>query len=371
MGAGTIITVAALVLALILLVVLLAVVLRQRRLSGDTQSASLIQDQIAALRQETSKALTDNTQAANQRMADLTGQLNQRLSEINQGMRDTTGTIDKRLDATQEVMRNVYSSLGVLKEATDRVHEVGKSVSRLEDVLRAPKLRGIVGEYFLGDLLKQVVPNNYELQYRFQSGEAVDAIVRLTHRIVPIDAKFPLEDFQRLSAESDEDARKALRRKFTAVVKKHVDAVASKYILPDEGTFDFALMYIPAENVYYETIIKDSPDEASISGYALEHRVIPVSPNNLYAYLQSIVLGLKGLEIEKRAEEIMQHLGRLNQEYQRFYVEFDKLGTHIKNAQNKYEEASKRLSKFEGKLSLSADLESLDSGTQELPGRNG
>ena len=119
MGTGTIITAAALALALLLLVVLLMVVLRQRRPPGDTQSASLIQDQIAALRQETSKALTDNTQAVNQRVADLTGQLNQRLSEINQGMRDTTGTIDKRLDATQEVMRNVYSSLGVLKEATD------------------------------------------------------------------------------------------------------------------------------------------------------------------------------------------------------------------------------------------------------------
>jgi DNA recombination protein RmuC len=369
MGAGTITTIVALVLVMVLLVVVLAVVLRQRRSTGDTQSATLIQDQITALRQETTKALNASTEASDKRIADLTGQLNQRLSDLNRQMQDTTGQIGKRLDTAGRTVERVSTSLGELSKATEQVIEVGRDISSLQDILRTPKLRGIVGEYFLGDLLKQVVPSNYELQYRFQSGEAVDAVVKLSHRLVPIDAKFPLEDFQRLSAESGEDARKALRRKFLAVVKKHVDAVAKKYIIPDEGTFDFALMYIPAENVYYETIIKDSPDETSISDYALERRVIPVSPNSLYAYLQAIVLGLRGFEIEKRAEEILKHLGRLQQEYRKFNDEFDVLGTHLKNARNKYDDAVRRLDVFEQKLALGSEIGQPGSETGELPGR--
>ncbi|HDQ99703.1 MAG TPA: DNA recombination protein RmuC, partial [candidate division WOR-3 bacterium] len=222
------------------------------------------------------------------------------------------------------------------------------------DILRAPKLRGIIGEFFLGDLLRQVVPAHHQLQYRFASGEAVDAVVRLGPGLVPIDSKFPLEDFQRLIAETDEEQRRVLRRRFIAVVRKHIDAVADKYIRPDEGTYDFALMYIPAENVYYETIIRDSPEDDSISARALARRVIPVSPNSLYAYLQVIVLGLRGLRVEERAGEILRHLGRLRQEYDRFRSEFDVLGTHLTNAGNRYAESARRLDRFGTRLELEA-----------------
>jgi DNA recombination protein RmuC len=178
--------------------------------------------------------------------------------------------------------------------------------------------------------------------------------------MVPIDAKFPLEDFQRLAGETDEAARAKLRRAFAAAVRKHVDAVADKYILPDEGTFDFALLYIPAENVYYEMIIRPAPDDESISDYALGRRVIPVSPNSLYAYLQVIVLGLRGFRIEQRAEEILSHIGRLQHEYGRFREEFDTLGRHIGNARNKYDEASKRLDRFQEKLEMDSELADRD-----------
>jgi DNA recombination protein RmuC len=224
-----------------------------------------------------------------------------------------------------------------------------------------------VGELFLGNLLDQVVPENYELQHRFRSGEAVDAVIKLGPKLVPVDAKFPLENFQRLTAASDAE-RKALRKRFIADVKKHVDAIASKYILPDEGTYDFALMYIPAENVYYEMIIKDEPDEENVSAYAVSRRVIPVSPNSLYAYLQAIVFGLRGLQIEKRAEEILSHLNRLQGDFAKFRDDFDTVGTHLKNAHNKYDDALKRLGQLEGKLEISSALaEQPGTGPEPLP----
>jgi DNA recombination protein RmuC len=158
-----------------------------------------------------------------------------------------------------------------------------------------------------------------------------------------------------IEGQGDEE-KKANRRKFVTDLKRHIDLIASKYILPDEGTFDFALMYIPAENVYYETMIRDETlgDEKSLANYALSRRVIPVSPSSFYAYLQAIVLGLKGLRIEKSAREIIQHLGRLQGDFTRFREDFEVLGKHLNNIRSRYEEASKRLDRFGEKLSRSS-----------------
>jgi DNA recombination protein RmuC len=170
--------------------------------------------------------------------------------------------------------------------------------------------------------------------------------------MVPVDAKFPLESFQRMIASSEGEEQKKNKREFTRVVKGHIDSISGKYILPDEGTFDFALMYIPAENVYYETIIKDEGlgGERSLLSYALEKRVIPVSPNSFYAYLQAIALGLKGLQIEKKAQEIMQYLTRIRGDFNRFKDDYDTLGGHIERARKKYDDASKSLDRFGDKL---------------------
>jgi len=201
--------------------------------------------------------------------------------------------------------------------------------------LRAPKFRGGLGELMLERLLDDILPHqNYRLQHRFQSGEAVDAVTQIGDNLVPIDSKFPLEDFQRvLAAESDRE-RESRRRQFTRTVKKHIDNV-TKYILPDEGTFDFALMYIPAENVYYETILRDGAEGSEVYSYALQKRVIPVSPNSFYAYLQVIILGLKGLHIEHTASEILRHLSRLQGEFEGFQEDYDTLGGHIRHAATK------------------------------------
>ena len=254
---------------------------------------------------------------------------------------------------TTESFGHIQSSLGRLTEASRHMEEVGKNIAGLSDILRAPKFRGGIGELLLGDLLSQILsPEHYKLQYSFSSGERVDAVVILKVGMVPVDAKFPLESFQRMIASSEGEIQKKHRREFTRAVKGHIDDIAQKYILPDEGTFDFALMYIPAENVYYETIIKDEGlgEERSLLSYALEKRVIPASPNSFYAYLQAIALGLKGLRIEKRAQEIMQYLARLEGDFDRFKDEYDTLGGHIERARKKYDDASKSLGRFEDKL---------------------
>jgi len=318
----------------------------------------LMQQQIDQLRLQFSQSLDNSTQSIQQQLGQLLGHVNQRLKENADVLGQTQQSLGERLDNAARVVGNVQRSLGGLEEANRKIYEVGKDIASLQEILRAPKLRGGFGEYFLEDLLAQILPaQHFSTQHGFRSGEKVDAVVKLGSSLVPIDAKFPLENFKRmLEAASDEEKSRA-RRQFITDVKKHIDAIAGKYILPDEGTYDFALMYIPAENVYYETIIKDeSTEERSLSHYALNKHVIPVSPNSLYAYLQAIVLGLKGMKVEDRAKEIIQYLSRRQGDFTKFRDEFALLGKHLGHAQSSYQSAERRLEQFEQRL-LAADSE--------------
>ena len=265
------------------------------------------------------------------------------------------------------LMGEFQNRLGQLQESTQSMIHIGQDISSLQDILKAPKLRGILGELFLEELLKQLLPQDrYILQYGFRSGDKVDAVILLGQGMVPVDAKFPLENFKRFLEGSSEEGVKRSRKQFVQDVKKHIEQIASKYILPEEGTFDFALMYLPAENVYYETIVKDdeSGEDQSLSQYALTRKVVPVSPNSFYAYLQAIVLGLRGLRIENSAREILSCLGQLAMDFRKFYEDFEKLGSHINNSRSVYEKAQKRLDRFRGQL------ESIESqeATPALPG---
>jgi DNA recombination protein RmuC len=283
-----------------------------------------------------------------QQIGQLTQQFGQQLQSMSFQFQKTTGDIGQSLG-------DVQSHLGKVEVVTKEVLEKARNISSLEDLLRAPKFRGGLGEFFLGDLLGQILPPAYYLlQHRFKSGEKVDAAIKLGNNLVPVDAKFPLENFKKYVQEEAAKEKEALRKKFVADVNKHVDDIASKYILPDEGTYNFALMYIPAENIYYETIIKDEAfgEEKSIFSYALQRRVIPVSPNSFYAYLQVIVLGLKGMQIEKSAQAIFQTLAQLRGDLSRFRNDFQTMGTHLANAKTRFDEAEKRLEKFTDRLDL-------------------
>ena len=264
-------------------------------------------------------------------------------------------TVGERIADTTKVFGEVKERLGELTQRTKEIQEVGKNISGLQDILRAPKFRGGFGEFLLERLLADILPrDNYSLQYRFQNGETVDAVIRIGGNLVPIDSKFPLEDFERIVTAESEQEKVALRRQFTRTIKGHIDDV-TKYILPDENTFDFALMYIPAENVYYETILRGQAEESEIYSYSLQKRVIPVSPNSFYAYLQVIILGLKGLHIEKTARDILGHLGRLQGELVDFQDDYDILGGHIRHAATKYEEAATKLTRLGDKLQLAGE----------------
>jgi DNA recombination protein RmuC len=331
----------------------LQALLREKREDGSLQ---LMQQQIDQLRVQISQALDNGARMIQQQLGQVLGHVNDRLKENAEVLQQTQQSLGERLDNAARVVGNVQRSLGGLEEANRRIYEVGKDIASLQEILRAPKLRGGLGEFLLEDLLAQVLPpDHFSTQYSFRSGEKADAVIRLGNSLVPVDAKFPLENFKRaLQAASDEERIRA-KKQFTADVKKHIDAIAQKYILPDEGTYDFALMYIPAENVYYETIIKDeSTADKSLSEYALSKRVIPVSPGSFYAYLQAIVLGLKGLKVEEHTKEIIRYIGRLQGDFSRFRDEFDLVGKHLGHAQSSYQSADKRIEQFGQKL-LSAE----------------
>ena len=279
---------------------------------------------------------------------EVTRQLEQGMKLIQAGQ----SSIGERLDAATKVVGDVQGSLGTLQEATRRVAEIGREIQGLEQVLKSPKVRGGLGETLLERLLDEMLPREHWVtQHAFRSGEKVDAAIRIGERIVPIDAKFPLENFRRMLGEADEAQRRQHRKAFGRDVKARVDEIAKKYILPDEGTYDFALMYVPAENVYYEIAVRpEDSDDEPIAAYALSRRVVPVSPNSIFAYLQVIVLGLKGLRIEANARRIQEDLARLGGDVAKLRQPLATLGRHLGNAQKQYDDAQRELDKLETKL---------------------
>ena len=285
------------------------------------------------------------------------GQINEQVSKLyadNQSIIQKVNTdVNQRLDNAAKVIGDVHRKLGEVHETSRRMEEIGKDISSLQEILRAPKIRGGMGELSLQKLLADVIPpSHYKMQHQFKSREAVDAVIVLKEGMVPVDSKFPLENFKRIIEAENEDQKIVAKKQFVRDVKKHIDAIALKYILPDEGTFDFALMYIPAENVYYETIIKDEnlDDEKGLFQYSITKKVLPVSPNSFYAYLQTILLGLRGMKIEAQAQEILKNLARLAGDFNKITDDFSKMGTHLKNLSASYDSTDKRLSRFNDKL---------------------
>jgi DNA recombination protein RmuC len=256
-------------------------------------------------------------------------------------------TINKNLQFHSQTLEKLNNQLGQLQGSSQRIIELGGDIKNLQQILASPKLRGNLGEWQLENILSALLPaDSFTLQHTFRDGKKVDALVKMPSYSVPIDAKFPLENFQKLQRSENEAEGKKLRREFLKDVQKHIDKIAESYIKPDQGTLDFAMMFIPAENIYYEAMIKNSEDTISIVDYAMEKKVFPVSPNLLYVYLMTVVMGLHGLQIEKQAAEIRQNLKSLNVSFADFISLWDTLGGHIRNAYGKHDEGQKKLDKF-------------------------
>lgn len=368
------------ILLIVVLVLIVVVLLRlSSRKSEDADPlAMLMQQQIDSLRAEVNQSLkntVDSMQTSLKNVQDTLNHglkmtsdvVNQQLASVTQQLQNNTGQVGTRLDNAANVIREVHTKLGELGKATQEIKELGQSVSKLEEMLRAPKLRGGLGELLLEDLLKQVLSvGAYDIQFTFRNGQTVDAVINLSGGKIPVDSKFPLENFRKMVDAKSDQEKKTAQRTFVSDVKKHIDAIAEKYIVPDEGTFDFALMYIPAENIYYETIIKDESfgENNGLHTYAIQKHVVPVSPNSFYAHLMVIALGFKGLQIERSAKEISQSLSRLNSELQKFTDVFETLGTHLNNAKNKFDEADKKLSTFSDRLKNVQSLPANDGAKQ-------
>lgn len=305
---------------------------------------------LSSLSEKMLAQLNEVTNQVNERLRENTNQVNLRLRENLEMMQRQNQDLNQRLDNTQKIVQSVTNKLAGLEESSKRIFEVGKDISSLHDILRAPKLRGGLGEYVLEDILEQILPrDHYKSQHSFKDGEKVDAVVKLREMLIPIDAKFPLENFQQVLGAKDKHEKIRAKKQFLRDVRKHIDAIANKYIRPHEGTSDFALMYVPAENVYYEIILKEKEAD-SISSYAFSKKIIPVSPNSFYAYLQAILIGLRGFQIEKSAKEILTKLSRLKTDFSKFGNDFSLLGKHLNHAHSTYETSEKKLSRLNQNL---------------------
>jgi DNA recombination protein RmuC len=282
------------------------------------------------------------------RLDSINRQVTEQLNQSANVMTANADAVSKNVAAVQMTFAGLQRQVGEMTEQARQLSDVSRAVTALEHVLRAPKMRGNFGEEQLESLLSLVFSKQqYALQYRFPSGQVADAVLFLPLGHVAIDSKFPLENFRRISQCAGEEEKKVARRDFLRDVRRRVDEVASRYIRPAEGTLPFALMYVPAENVYYETIIRNDDEPFELYRFCLDKRVIPVSPNSFYAYLQTIMVGLKGMQVSQRAETIVRDIESLRIELEKFTRSYETVGHHVRNAAAKMEEGSKLLNKVE------------------------
>ncbi len=300
---------------------------------------------LASFHAQTRGDLADRSADMDRRLEAVVETMDRRLGEL-----DTK--VDRRLESAQRTTSDIHERLGKQAEATAQMLEQAKGLSRLEHALRPPKARGGFGELLLENLLRDRLPTSaFEMQHGFKGGERVDAVIKVD-KLVPVDSKFPLDNFERMAEADGDEERQLYEKAFARDVKQHVDAIASKYIRPGEGTYEFALMYLPAEGVYYELMCGKT---GALLRYAHDKRVFPVSPTTFTAQLQVIALGLKGLQIEQNAQEVMAYCAQLQKDFGRFKEDFEVVGKHLGNAGARYADAEKRLDRFEAKLERAAE----------------
>jgi DNA recombination protein RmuC len=292
------------------------------------------------------------------RLGSVEERFDRRLSEVHEGFDRRLEGLDGRLLSSQQTAgqtaTQIVDRLSKLDGTAAQMLQKAADLGRLEQALRPPKARGGVGEMLLANLLRDMLPTDaYRLQYTFRSGERVDAVIRVD-KLLPVDAKFPLDNFERLANAEGDDERELHEKAFGRDVKGHIDAIASKYIRPAEGTFDFAFMYLPSEAVYYELVCGKT---GNLSAYAHGKRVIAVSPGTLHAYLLMVTQGLRALQIERHAQDVMAFCAQIGKDFDRFRGDFEVVGKHIANAQTKYSEADRRLERLGTSLERATEWE--------------
>ena len=260
-------------------------------------------------------------------------------------LQTNTQALNERLDNAAKVISQVQKNIGEMSE-------IGRGMKDLQEFLRSPKLRGNIGEHILKELLGQMLPKqSFHMQYSFHDGTIVDAAIKTEAGIIPVDSKFPLENFRALNnAESDAE-KKIAEKNFIHDVKKHVDDISKKYILTNEGTIDYALMYVPSEAVYYEIV-----NNPTLYDYSSSKRVLPVSPMTFYAFLKAILMGFEGQKISKKAHEILSSIRAIQTEYEKIGENLDTLSRHIQNSHSMMSQVQTGYSKLGNQITVTASL---------------
>jgi DNA recombination protein RmuC len=299
---------------------------------------------IKDLREEVQNSGTKNRQEIQQR-------LDQIDNRITKNMQHTSMSTQEQSKQNTKIIQDITHKLTKLDETNKQVLNFSEQLQSLENILKNPKQRGILGEYFLESLLSQVLsPNQYKMQHKFADGEIVDAAIYIKDQIIPIDAKFSLEKYNKMMEEKHKNRREEIEKDFKNDVKKRIDETA-KYIRPQEGTADFALMFIPAEGIFYNLLIYKTGtanvNTQNLIEYAFSKRVMITSPTSFFAYLQTILQGLKALKIEQSVKVIKKNIINLSKHLNTYQENINKLGNHLGTTVNSYNHATKEFTKID------------------------
>ncbi|GAB4283635.1 MAG: hypothetical protein Kow0081_0340 [Candidatus Dojkabacteria bacterium] len=279
-------------------------------------------------------------------------QLNENNKTMQQNFAISQKTIAQTQKETSEIVRTVTEKLVTIEKTNSQILDFSKQMESLEKILKNPKQRGVLGEYFLETTLKNVLPpESFQMQYKFQNGEIVDAVVFVKDKIIPIDAKFSLENYNRIVAEEDPVVREKYEKDFKNDLKNRIDETA-KYIRESENTMDFAFMFIPSEGIYYDLLVNKvgaiQVNTRDLISYAfVEKKVIIVSPTSFLAYLQTVLQGLRALKIEESAQQIRENVRKLVQHLRSYEENFEKVGKHLQTTVNFYNKSNKEFKKID------------------------
>jgi len=288
----------------------------------------------------------------NQAILMIQDQLKEMRQTLDSKMGDSAKMFQQQFAQSAKIVRDVTERLTKLDETNKQVMNVASQLQGLEDVLKNPKHRGVLGEYFLENLLKNVLPpKDYQMQYEFKNGDIVDAAVFVKDKVIPIDSKFSLENYNRILQEKDPARREELEKQFRIDLKNRIDETA-KYIRPSENTMDFAFMFIPAEGIYYDLLVNQvgaiKVNTRDLIEYAFKERhVIIVSPTSFFAYLQTVLQGLRALQIEESAKEIRKYVEMLQKHLLSYDEYMKKLGNNLNTTVNMYNRADKEFGKID------------------------
>jgi DNA recombination protein RmuC len=283
-----------------------------------------------------------------QQIAELTRTLDARVAESSKQVHETVRT---QLSESSKLIKDVTEGLTKLDETNRQVVSFADQLQNLQDILKNPKQRGILGEYYLETVLKNVMPpGSFQMQYMFKNGEIVDAVVFMRDRIIPIDSKFSLDNYNKAIGAREGSEREAFEKSFKQDLKIRIDET-SKYVRPEENTMEFAFMFIPSEGVYYDLLVNQvgtmKTNTRDLIEYAFSKKVIIVSPTSFLAYLQTVLQGLKSLQIEEQAKDIQKRVGELGKHLGSYEEYMKKLGVTLQTTVNHYTAAYKEFGKID------------------------